>query len=93
MTTISTWLMVLFGFSLGVLVAVPVAAFLMGLATSASTSDLERERWGVLCVLARLYHAVEQSGGDRSAVDEAMERARAVLEPGAGEYERAERGR
>ena len=60
-------------------ISVPVAYFLLGLLTSAGTTDLDRERWQALCALAVLYHAVKDSGADRGRVDAAMARAREVL--------------
>ena len=61
-------------------ISISAGYFLLGLLTSASTTDLDRERWRALCELALLYHAVTDSGGDRSKVDAALARAREVLE-------------
>jgi len=55
------------------------AYFLLAIFTASQSADLDHERWIALCTLARLYHAVENSGGDRSAVDAAMQQAREVL--------------
>ena len=46
-------------FVIGAMVGVAVGYFLLGLATSASTEDLDRELWHVKCALAHLTVAVE----------------------------------
>ena len=74
------WLMWLFGFGCGLVVSVPVAYFLLGMTTSASNTDLDKERWQALCELAILYYSVRDSGGDQSKVDAALARAREVLD-------------
>ena len=61
-------------------VCIPVAYFLLGLLTSASNTDLDKERWQALCELAILYYSVRDSGGDQSKVDAALARAREVLD-------------
>ena len=70
----------LFGFGCGLVVSIPVAYLLLGMTTSASTTDLDRERWQALCELAILYYSVRDSGGDQSKIDAALARAREVLD-------------
>ena len=47
-------------------ISISAGYFLLGLLTSASNTDLDRERWQALCELAILYYSFETHAGIRT---------------------------